>query len=292
MAEETKTNLSISEQLCYITTRIETYDSNNNLYTGTGFFFQIPIKNNDFVPVIITNKHVVNDMVRCVIHFNISNEENEPIDGSFYTVTINTFKNYWISHPDNNIDLVAIPIMPCIQEAIKKHTKLFYISFRDNDIATDDYLKQLDATEHIAMIGYPNGLWDSINNLPIIRQGSTATHPGKKYNGKDEFVIDAACFPGSSGSPIVLYNQGSYSDKKGGVYLSSRLKLLGILWGGPQYSATGDIVVVPVPIANKPISISNIPNNLGFVIRAEKIKDFSLVFQNLIDTPKTLPPIK
>jgi hypothetical protein len=26
------------------------------------------------------------------------------------------------------------------------------------------------------MIGYPNGIWDAKNNLPVIRKGITATH--------------------------------------------------------------------------------------------------------------------
>lgn len=61
------------------------------------------------------------------------------------------------------------------------------------------------------MIGYPNGLWDSQNNLPIIRRGITATSVKKDYNGKKEFLIDAAVFPGSSGSPVFIFNEGSYS---------------------------------------------------------------------------------
>ncbi len=44
------------------------------------------------------------------------------------------------------------------------------------------------------MIGYPNGIWDEANNMPIIRRGITATHPNFNYNGKPEFMIDAACF--------------------------------------------------------------------------------------------------
>jgi len=57
------------------------------------------------------------------------------------------------------------------------------------------------------MIGYPNGLWDHVNNLPLIRRGITASHPGVDYqiegqNGPGVTVIDMACFPDSSGSPV------------------------------------------------------------------------------------------
>lgn len=67
------------------------------------------------------------------------------------------------------------------------------------------------------MIGYPNGLWDSVNNMPIVRRGTMATNISLNHNDKREFVIDAACFPGSSGSPVVLFNKGGYADKKGNL---------------------------------------------------------------------------
>ncbi len=60
------------------------------------------------------------------------------------------------------------------------------------------------------MVGYPVGLWDSVNNMPILRRGSTATLLDWTYEGRQEFVIDAACFPGSSGSPVFKYTVGDY----------------------------------------------------------------------------------
>ena len=58
--------------------------------------------------------------------------------------------------------------------------------------------------EDVLMIGYPNGLWDTTHNMPIIRRGTIATDIKLDYNEKKEFVIDAACFPGSSGSPVLF----------------------------------------------------------------------------------------
>ena len=58
------------------------------------------------------------------------------------------------------------------------------------------------------MIGYPIGLIDEYNNKPIVRKGITATTYNIDYNGKKEFLIDIACFPGSSGSPIFIRRDG------------------------------------------------------------------------------------
>lgn len=52
------------------------------------------------------------------------------------------------------------------------------------------------------MVSYPIGLIDNINNFPIFRRGITASHPGLSFKVKPEFLIDASCWPGSSGSSV------------------------------------------------------------------------------------------
>ena len=59
----------------------------------------------------------------------------------------------------------------------------------------------LTALEDVVIVGYPDNIWDSVNNL-----GVTATHPKIDYEGRSEFLI-AAIYPGSSGSPVFLYNR-------------------------------------------------------------------------------------
>ena len=115
---------------------------------------------------------------------------------------------------------------------------------------------ELNAIENVVMLGYPNGLWDKKNNLPIVRRGVTATPPYIDFEGRPEFIIDCACFPGSSGSPVLLYNVGSFLRKKDSkVRVGGRLKLLGILWGGPQYLAPGEIKAVPIPTAAQQVAL-------------------------------------
>ena len=124
--------------------------------------------------------------------------------------------------------------------------------------------------------------------MPLVRRGITASHYKYDYNGKKEFVIDAACFPGSSGSPVLICNVGSYRDKLGNfMFGNSRILLLGILYAGPQLTVSGDIKVVTVPDAQqRALSISHIPNNLGYIIKSEKIMDFLHLFIQLRDKIK------
>ena len=132
------------------------------------------------------------------------------------------------------------------------------------------------------MVGYPIGIWDSTNNMPVFRTGITATHPGIDYEGRTEFMIDAACFPGSSGSPVFLFNIGSYPTKDGGLTVGTRVKLLGALYAGPQFSARGEVSVENIPTAQRLVTSSSLPANLGLVVKAQRIADFDPLLQALL----------
>ena len=127
-------------------------------------------------------------------------------------------------------------------------------------------------TEDIYMIGYPNGLGDDIHNLPINRSGITGTPFFIDHNGKPEFLVDCACFPGSSGSPVVIVNESFYALHKQPLQSGNRMVLLGILYAGPMFDAEGKIVKYLVPTTN--ITSTSIPMNLGYCISSKKILDF------------------
>ena len=171
-----------------------------------------------------------------------------------------------------------MPIAPFINMAKERGDKLFYIPFTKSLFITEKQKSELRTLEDVLMIGYPNGIWDSINNMPIFRKGTTATNPLIDYNGKKEIMIDIAAFPGSSGSPVLIFNENGYSDRKGNTYMgASRIILLGILYAGPQMTTTGEIIMTPN--IQRPISVSKIPNNLGLIIKAERILELEKLFE-------------
>lgn len=273
-------DLSISEQLTYSTVRIKCENSEGNVSTGTGFFYRFCKDEDSFIPAIVTNKHVIKDAEVGEIHINLGTAEGKPKKGKYHKVVFENFENMWIKHQRKDIDLCILPIAPVLSQLRNKNLYPFFINIEKKLIVNNDYLKGLNAIEDIVMIGYPNGIWDSENNMPIIRKGVTATYPGFNYNGKEEFMIDAACFPGSSGSPVFLYNPSGYIDKKGNINMGkTRVKLLGILYAGPQHTATGEIKVVDVPTAQKQIAISRIPNNLGIIIKSYVLNDFETMLE-------------
>lgn len=277
----TPMDLSISEQLAYSTVRIEVEYSDKKTGSGTGFFFKLLDKGDSHIPVIVTNKHVVKNTIKGRFVLTLKDNNGVPIDKLHKTIEMNNFENRWIQHPDSLIDLCIMPIAPLLAEANKMGINFFYIALDKSLIPSDKEMLEYNYVEDILMVGYPIGISDQYNNLPVFRRGITATHPGNDYENKQEFMIDAACFPGSSGSPVILYNVPYYTDKKGNTIFQKRVKLLGILYAGPQYTAEGSIVIKNVPTNNIPVVMSQIPTNLGLVIKSSKILDFEPILEKL-----------
>lgn len=262
------------EELIHSTLRIEC-ETDNGVSSGSGYFYAFLEEDKGFhVPCIVTNKHVIRGANKGKFFLSVKNEAGEVDLGNHFPVVFDDFESQWIGHPNENVDLAIFPLAPIFRQADEQGINLHYVMLGKNVLANEELLNKLPTMEEIIMIGYPNGIWDEKHNLPIIRKGITATHPKLPYNGKPEFMIDAACFPGSSGSPVFLANIGSFMNENGALCAGTRISLLGTLYAGPQHTATGEVRVVNVPTSTKPISISSIPNNLGLVIHSEQLTGF------------------
>jgi len=269
------------ELLIHSTVRIEC-ETATGKGSGSGYFFAFLEKDNQHIPCIVTNKHVVAGAKRGVFHLTLQGHDGLPKLGEYVTFSFDNFESMWVGHPDPSIDLAIFLIGPILNSAKEQGKALHIAPLGNAIIASKELLDSLPSMEEIIMIGYPNGIWDAKHNLPIIRRGITATHPRLSYNGKPEFLIDAACFPGSSGSPVFLANIGSYVSPEGALCTGSRIALLGTLYAGPQHTATGEVIVVEVPTDTRAMAISTIPNNLGLVIHASKLLDFEPILKNII----------
>ena len=253
------------------TIRIEV-KTKDGIATGTGFFYQFEIDEAK-IPVIVTNKHVIKDGVDGILIFSVADNEGNIIEAKKHYLTITEFEKAWILHPDNNIDLCIMPIAQILEENLKQNINLVCNVLRKEDIINDKEIKDLSKLEDVTIIGYPDGIWDSYNNLPILRRGITATPICYDFENTPKFLIDAAIYGGSSGSPVFIFNQGSYSINNA-LYAGSRMKLVGIVYAVAQHMITGEMKIIDIPTVNKPISIMQIPNNLGVVIKANQLFAF------------------
>lgn len=266
--------VNISEQLMFNTVRLETKEG-----SGTGFFFNF-IFGNSCVPILVTNKHVVNynqsETVTFFLHLR-EGKDNETIES--YPITLET---NWIFH--SNKDL-CFSFMNQVFKEVKARTgkSVYYIPAEENLIPNEEVTSSLSALEEIVMVGYPIGLWDKINNYPIFRKGYTSSHPSYNFNEKGIALADIAAFPGSSGSPIYIINEGSYKEKTGGIIIGqSRLIFLGILFAGPTINTNGEIIAIDIPTQQKIISKTSIMTNLGYYIKSTELLEFKNIIENIL----------
>jgi len=273
---------TVAESLLYSTVRI-CGDSG----TGTGFFFHIQLENNQQVQLILTNKHVVNGNKKLSFYFHEAvniNQKLEPTNQSF-SITVDDCKNIWIPHPNEAVDLGALFFVPIRNHSKEKLGKEIYnISFDNTLIKNDDELEiESDVADEILMIGYPIGLWDDCNNFPIIRKGITATYPALDFQDKSIGVIDIACFPGSSGSPIVVYKNGAYHDKaNNSTKIGGKIILLGLLFAGPYHTSEGTVKIKEIPTNNIALAENRQFVHLGYYVKAKEILTLSELIKEKI----------
>lgn len=268
--------ISISERMLFNTVRLVASDRSS----GTGYFYNFMI-DNKIVPVIITNKHVVNYNVNETMTFylHLRNGENESNESYQVTLTLN-----WIFHSKK--DLCFCFVNP-VFEFVKKQTgkDVFYIAIDETILPSQKMLEELSALEELVMVGYPIGLWDKNNNFPIFRKGYTASHPAIDFNESGIGLVDMACFPGSSGSPIYILNEGGYKDKVGNLnWGQSRIIFIGTLFSGPIYDATGKLVVTDIPTSNQVVeSHTGVMVNLGYYIKSSEILEFKNIIKEILE---------
>lgn len=237
---------------------------------GSGVLMMLQIfgpDNQDVAPVVVTNKHVVENAVRA--DYTVPGANGGP------PVTAQAPAHVILHHPDPEVDLCVIPVpAQMMQQGL--HDAEFLSSA---DIWRMDRLRTLTAIERVYMIGYPNGLVDRKALYPIARQGITATPAFADFHGQTEFMIDCACFPGSSGSPVFLLDQGFHVDRSNNYQFgATRFGLLGFLHAGPALNEEDDVVAVAPPKKLEDIVKYPLMMNLGNCVRAERLFDmFDLI---------------
>lgn len=282
-----------TDKIAYCVTRLECVDAKGKVSVGTGFIFGIHAMEGTHMPLLVTNKHVVKDSVQVIFHLTKKDENGNPVFSDYQEVKVKT-KGNWKDHPNPEVDLCAMTlgnILTTFSEKLK--TEILWSRIMPNNIPSEEDFATLKPVEDVVMVGYPNGIWDQYNNRPIFRKGITATQPGLPYNGKKEFLIDIAAFPGSSGSPVFLYKEGFNVVNTAGTRLAGRddkFFFVGILYAGHMYNAQGEIKVQEVPTLIEPYVSSRIPTNLGIVINSMVMMEFENVFEYVKNTPPPTEP--
>lgn len=257
-------------QLLFTTIRVETITKEGKRGVGTAFLISKTVKEGE-MHYIITNKHVIENADKGLLMFTTKNKDNNPSLGNIYSISINNnFEDIWYKHP-NGIDLCITHLSPALKIA-KDHSKnLFYRTIPLEIFIDDETAKDLDVYEEICFVGYPNDIYDKKNYLPIFRNGATASHINIDYNECPNFLIDASVFPGSSGSPVFIYNKSSYR-KRNTIHMAQRLLFIGVISETLIKNDIGEIKIIQIPtIVSKPIVEIRQMVNLGIVIKSKEV---------------------
>lgn len=260
----------IADQLIYSTVKI-VCRGNGVLSSGTGFFMREELGEGNNINAIVTNKHVIKGFDTAEIVLVGTDNKGNPDDKNHISIIIENLSKKTVEHPDSSIDICLL----FVNDELNK-VDAYYKAINCNMVLTKDNgdYDALTSIEDVIMIGYPNGIIDAVNNKPVVRRGITATSLKHDYNGKPDFMVDIACFFGSSGSPVFLRRGGlaqEPSEKGINIGLRPIYNLVGIIHSMSIAKANGELVVKEIPTALVQSIETSIPINLGQVTKATKI---------------------
>lgn len=274
--------MDLTEKLLYITVQVRCELTDGGLSRGSGFIFTYS-KGATTLPVLITNKHVVSGASRTLLSIPYVHHEGDISERRSFNVAIGDGENFWVGHPDNSVDLCALPLQRVFDLMLEHDPYAYHVSVDESLIPSQAELNKLSPFEDVIMGGYPIGLIDEVHNAPLMRKGMTATHPRYDFNGSPQFMIDCACFPGSSGSPVFLLDNGPYVEDGAMNLGQRRFKFLGVLFSGPVQHANGEIAVIDIPTTHQLVSSTDIMVNLGNVIKSKKLEELGVVLWNMAE---------
>ena len=223
---------TIAEQLLFATLRIVGPRDSGPASVGTGFIVSHRWADGSEGPFLVTNKHVIRDTIRGDLTFTLAEspgDESVPLLGRFTSVGLGEEAWRWTPHPSQAVDIAVLPLAPVVNHLHEREETPYYKSIPTDMAPEQDVVEDLDAVEEVLFVGYPSGIYDRANNLPITRKGITATPVAIDYEGNPVFLIDASVFPGSSGSPVFIHNKGSWPTRSGALMGGQRFLLLGVL---------------------------------------------------------------
>jgi len=236
--------VTTAEQLFFVTLRVAGRSAEGDRWTGTGFIYAIPTVAGGQAHFLITNRHVLADASQVDLQFMSATADRKPDYGNAHHASIGLGGESWVGHPDEAVDVAAIPLGGVLNQMTADGGQLpFFRSLSPEHLLRPEGVGQYDALEEVTLIGYPNGLIDTHNLIPVARRGATATPIAIDYEGDPAFLIDAAVFEGSSGSPVFILPSAGYTARDGNFVVGGRsLVCLGVLASGPVGERVGEVI--------------------------------------------------
>lgn len=185
---------------------------------GTAFIVERRLSRFENVYLLVTAAHVIKDAVEGSLFFLRDEPEAKPLSLSPYEFHASqSFQEMWFLNSSPAIDVAVTPLDPfgpIFDDLKSRNIHLHGLPISEATALTRSALRdfhsplhQLDALEEVIFVGYPTGHFDRTNSLPIVRRGFAASWMQVPFEGQPMFLIDAAVWPGSSGSPVFCLHE-------------------------------------------------------------------------------------
>ncbi len=279
-----RVNLPASEQMMFSTVRLELATQ-----AGTGFLFSFFDVNNHGHVAIVTNRHVFVDETTGELFdegyfpITLAKPDGSPDIGNVDSVHMTNIKKALVAHPEADL---AIYMISDVLNNLKAAGKAAYVTtISQENIPDGEQFKALYPLEDIVTVGFPGTFWDNVNVLPLFHSGRTATPANINFQGRQEFLVDTTTWPGASGSPVFLYNEGMFRDERSGQLMSGeRALLIGVVWGVGRQELDGDVYLVNAPtsvVKTQNKAAISVPTNLGACIRSTRVLEFEPILAKM-----------
>ncbi len=259
--------MSAIDKMARSTVRIECFDG-DRMSVGSSFYSVFPLRILGSVPVLITNRHVVEGFRNIRIVLSTASDPRQATPERCRVLEYDQLDEVVHFHSNPNIDLAAILLRPILDRNVDDGSTIYLHDISVHDFASEAIESQLRFVEDVLVVGYPQGQWDEKRNIPLFRRGITASPAMLDYNGESKFLIDCSVFPGSSGSPVFLYNFPAFVEN-GQVNFGERFALLGVVSSVMLHYIKGTVKEFDIPTAAA--ATSRMPSNLGVVIKVREI---------------------
>lgn len=221
VAVDTPTN-----EVLAVTVKITTSEKGGKTGNGSGFFYRIG--DNLYV---ITNRHVViweeEDFypVTAILRLHVDRLDIKKSEEYRLPLYDKEGGPIWLEHPvyGARADVVAIPVN--YNEFTNRF--VFKTFSPDNHIPKEVFVP---IGADVLVLGYPLGIYDKVNNLPIARNAVIASAYDIPFEGDPYFLIDSWLHEGSSGSPVITKPSNMIQTKNGEVRMFNvpQIYLVGI----------------------------------------------------------------
>ena len=259
---------STTKRLLFNTLRVDTVLDDGSEGSGTAFVVSHAHARGSS-SFIVTNRHLVDGVRRGGLVFT-QKRHGQPLLGQRFQLNIEDFAQAWFGHPDPAVDLAIVPLRPLEQAANALGVELYYQAIDSRLVPDAAATRALDALEEVLFVGYPSGVWDQVNLMPIMRRGTTATPMALDFEGRAEFLIDAAVYPGSSGSPVFVYLPDGL---RPGQSAGKRFLFAGVVAAVFFREEAHQLVAAPVPANHRGTVMGSEMIDLGLVIKSQAVVD-------------------